>query len=666
MDLDTKVENILGVGQKTARKLKKLEIENVHDLLYHFPRTFVDFSRTTQIVNLSPDTPTTIKGQVWQVKNRLTRGGRFLTQAKIADSTGTIDVFWFGKPYLPQILKVGQDIYLAGKAESFGNSLRLTNPEFETGNTKVHTGRIVPIYPETQGLSSKWIRAKIAFILAKLKGEIPETLPQGVVKSQNLNPREDALRKIHFPKTIKEFEIAHKRFSFEEIFFIQLATLLKRKAWREKKTAIPLALPKKLKEEFEKSLPFRLTSAQKRVIDEVLSDLTQSQPATRLISGDVGSGKTVVAAFAILASYYSGKKTIIAAPTEILAFQHFKTLSRLFLPFKVSVSLYTASRKDKEKNVIVGTHALIHKKEPIENVGLVIIDEQHRFGVSQRAQIAKSHKEGKSYPHFLTLSATPIPRSLALILFGDLDLSLIGEVPPGRKIPKTFIVPLEKREGAYQFLKVEIKKGRQAFIICPFVSESETLDSVKAATSEFERLKVQVFSDLVLGLIHGKLKSKEKEGVLANFRKRKINILVATPVVEVGIDIPNATVMIIEGAERFGLSQLHQLRGRVARSKYDAFCFLFSESKSEMTRKRLRTICEINLGYKLAEADLKFRGPGVVFGTRQHGHLKLKVADASNLDLVERARFEAMRSIRNNNAATILKTYLKRGEVLLT
>lgn len=661
MDLDTKIENILGVGAKTIKKLNKLEIEKVGDLLYHFPRTFLDFSKTTKISELKVETPTTIKGQVWQVKNRLTRGGKFLTQAKVADSTGTIDVFWFGRPYLPQILKIGDEVNLAGKPEAFGNNLRLANPEFEAGDTKLHTGRLVPIYPETQGLSSKWLRSKIAFTLSKLKGEIPENLPQEVIKRQSLYAREKAFLKIHFPQTSEEFEIARQRFAFEELFFIQLATLAKKKVWREKKNALPLILPKKWKEKFEKNLPFKLTFAQKRVVEEVLSDLSQNNPAVRFISGDVGSGKTVVAAFAALAAYNCGKRTIIAAPTEILAFQHYQTLSQLLLPFGVSISYYTRSKKGKEENVIVGTHALIHKREPFKNIGLVVIDEQHRFGVSQRAQIAKRHKEGEFYPHFLTLSATPIPRSLALILFGDLDLSLIDELPPGRKTPKTFVVPPEKRQGAYEFLREKVKEGRQAFIICPFVTESETLESVKAATSEFERLKKDVLPDLRLGLLHGRLKSKEKERALSEFKDKKTNILVATPVVEVGIDIPNATVMIIEGAERFGLAQLHQLRGRIARSRHDAFCFLFSESGSERARRRLSALCKIDLGFKLAEVDLKLRGPGEVLGTKQHGHLKLKVADITNLGLIESARREANWTLNQNTRLGLLflRKYLK-------
>lgn len=648
MDLDTKVEELSGVGLKIAKRLARIEIKTVSDLLYHFPRHYLDFSQVVPIANLNLDDFATIRGQIWQIKNRRTRRGTFLTEAKITDSSGMISVTWFGRFYLPQILKVGEEVYLSGKVEGFGNKRTFTNPQFEIGDKKIHTGRLVPIYPETEGITSKWLRGKVAYTLEELKGKIPENIPEEVLKRQGIGRREESFSKIHFPKNLGETKSARERFAFEELFFIQLKTLERRKIWQEKKRAVTLNLPLRVRKKFESGLPFKLTNAQKKVIEEVLKNLRGSTPSLRLISGDVGSGKTVVAAFAALAAASSGKKTILAAPTEILAFQHHKTLSQLFKDSKTKVSLFTASKKGRGADVIVGTHALIHAKTSFENVGLVIVDEQHRFGVAQRTKLAKIHVKEDIYPHFLTLSATPIPRSLAFILWGDLDLSVIDELPSGRTIPKTYIVPKEKRGGAYGFLREKMKEGRQAFIICPFVSESENFETVKAATSEFERLKKEVFPDLKLGLVHGRLKSKEKENVLDKFSKGKLNILVATPVVEVGIDIPNATVMIIEGAERFGLAQLHQLRGRIARSTHEAFCFLFSDSETESVKKRLSALTKISVGFRLAEVDLKLRGPGDVFGTRQHGHFKLKTADLTDLDLIEKARKEAGSVLASN------------------
>lgn len=648
MQLDFKIYEVSGVGLKVTKKLARLEIHSVKDLLYHFPRHYLDFSNLIQIAKLNEGELATIHGQIWQLKTRRRRGGLFLTQAKIIDKTGTASVTWFGKPYLGQILKTGDEIFISGKVTIFEGKISFTNPEFEKGNKKIHTRRLIPIYPETEGLSSKWLRTKISSLLLDLKGKIAENLPKEVLKRQKLPEREKAFVNIHFPKSQDEAQEARERFAFEELFFIEFENLFKRQKWAKEKKATSLILPKNLKNKFEKNLPFTLTLSQKRVINEVLDDLSKKKAALRLISGDVGSGKTVVAAFAALAAATSLKKTIIAAPTEILTFQHHKTLSKLLSPFKISISLYTRSHKGSDAQVIVGTHALIHKKKPFENVGLVIIDEQHRFGVRERAKITKQFVENGIYPHYLTMTATPIPRSLALIIWGDVDLSLIDELPKGRKTPKTYIVPKEKRTGAYQFLRAKIDEGRQAFIICPFVSESETFETVKAATSEFERLKKDVFPDLKLGLVHGKLKSKEKEEVIDKFSKKKLDILVATPIVEVGIDIPNATVMIIEGAERFGLAQLHQLRGRIARSTHEAFCFLFSETGGAEAKKRLVALKKIDSGFKLAEIDLKLRGPGEVYGTKQHGFPQLKIADLTNLELIEKVRKEAQIVLKKN------------------
>jgi len=642
---DTRISDFKGVGPKTAKKLVKLEIETVGDLIYHFPTRYVDFSKISQIANLKIGEQATIKGDVWQIKNRMTKGRTMLTQALISDPSGTCEVIWFNQPYLTKTIKSGLTIYLSGKPEIYRSHLMLVNPEYEIAKENhqtIHTARLVPIYPETRGLSSRWLRYRIFEILEDLDGKIKDSLPPQTKTRQNLNSLSQALNKIHFPQNLEEAYTARRRFAFEELFQIQIVSLLKRKKWREKRLTRILTLEKKTLDNFKKKLPFKLTSAQERVINEILSDLGKQQPANRLLCGDVGSGKTVVAAACALTAFCSGAKTVVMAPTEILAFQHWQTLSQILGHFGVKVTLYTGSRKEEQGDVIVGTHALIHTKKPFENVGLVVIDEQHRFGVLQRKKIFVQSARGSGiFPHFLTLSATPIPRSLALTLYGDLDLSLIDELPPGRKKVQTYIVPPKKRGGAYDFLRKKVKVGRQTFIICPLIELSETLDTVKAATQEFEYLSKEVFPDLSLGLLHGRMKSREKEKVLTEFKEGKLNILVATPVVEVGIDVPNATVMVIEGAERFGLAQLHQLRGRIARSTYDAYCFLFSNSKSSRVVRRLSALRKISLGFRLAEIDLSIRGPGEIFGTKQHGLPKLKVADLTDLDLIQKARREA-------------------------
>jgi len=642
--LDTDVRFFKGIGPKTAKRLLQLEIETIGDLIRHFPTRYVDFSKISKISELKIKELSTIKGEIWQIKNRATKGRVILTQAIISDQTGTCEAIWFNQPFLAVNLKTATKIYLSGKPEIYRSKLTFINPDYEIAEENkptVHTARLVPIYPETRGLSSRWLRSRIFEILENLGKEIRDFLPEETIKRQNLDNLAQALKKIHFPQSFEEAKQARKRFAFEELFQIQIVSLLKRKRWKEKKLSKILNLDKKTLDNFKKKLPFKLTNSQERIIDEILNDLKKQQPANRLLCGDVGSGKTVVAAACALAAFCSGTKTVVMAPTELLAFQHWQTLSQILGTFGVKVTLYTKSKKETQGDVIVGTHALIHRKEPFENIGLVVIDEQHRFGVLQRKKIfAQSARGSGIFPHFLTLSATPIPRSLALTLYGDLDLSIIDELPPGRKKVQTYIVPPEKREGAYQFLLKKIQEGRQAFIICPLIELSETLETVKAATDEFKKLS-KVFAKNSLGLLHGRMKSKEKENVLKEFKEGKIDILVTTPVVEVGIDVPNATVMIIEGAERFGLAQLHQLRGRIARSTFDAYCLLFSNSKNLRAVRRLAALRKIDLGFRLAEIDLSIRGPGEIFGTKQHGLPKLKVADLTDLDLIEKARKEA-------------------------
>jgi ATP-dependent DNA helicase RecG len=499
--------------------------------------------------------------------------------------------------------------------------------------------------------------------------QIEEFLPEEMVKKEGLMAEKEAVSQIHFPSNKALAEKARERLAFDELFLIQLSALLRRREWQEKALGHPLAVDQEKVLAFLASLPFTLTGAQKRSLKEILADLGKDQPMNRLLQGDVGSGKTVVAAASAYVTFLNGYQTLLMAPTEILANQHSATLKTLLIPLGVPVELVTGSHKNSSKckelaGVTVGTHALLHQQFDSAKVGLVIVDEQHRFGVEQRLLLAK---KGHS-PHFLTMTATPIPRTIALTLFGDLDLSVVDELPEGRLKVKTWVVPKEKRQPAYEWIHDRVKDTpEQAFIICPLIEESETLTSVKAVTKEFGLLSQVIFADLRLGLLHGRLKAKEKEEILNRFKEGRLDILVATPVVEVGIDIPNATIMLIEGADRFGLAQLHQLRGRVGRSLLQSFCFLFTENENPLVIQRLKALETTYLGGELAEIDLKLRGPGEIYGTRQHGFPDLRVASFSDLSLIQKTRKAAELVINHwpgdGQRLSVLKQRLERYKI---
>ena len=627
-----------GIYKRYANSLKKLGINKFSDFLYHIPFRYEDYSIISSIKDLEEGETVTIMGKIIELKNQYTRRFRTLQKAKIADKTGTIDVLWFNQPFLLKSFKEGDFISLSGKVEKEVNKFILKSPDYETnGEEFIHTGRLVPIYPETRGVSSRWIRRQVFFLLKGNKN-IKDFLPEKIKKGNKLLSLGDSLQKIHFPKNLKETILAKKRLSFDELFLLQLSALERKKEWAKnlKGTKLDINSYKEKIEEFISSLPFELTSAQKKAIQEILDDLSKDKPMNRLLEGDVGSGKTVVAAVAIYLAFLNELKSILMAPTEILANQHYQTLLTLFSNFGVKVELQTSNKKLSKKSsfdILVGTHAVLYGKTSFEKVGLVVIDEQQRFGVEQRSIL-----RGKAQnPHVLTMTATPIPRTIALTLYGDLDLSLLDEMPKGRKVIKTWLVPAIKREGAYAWIEKQIKENKsQAFIICPFIEESETLTSVKAATKEFERLKNEVFPNLKLGLLHGRMKGAEKDQVLKLFAKEDVDILVATPVVEVGIDIPGASIIVIEAADRFGLAQLHQLRGRVGRRGQDAYCLLFSENKNSNTR--LKYMEKTNIGSVLAEYDLKIRGAGEIYGTAQHGRNYLKIASFSDFDLIKKTK----------------------------
>lgn len=659
MDLSTQVKT-LGRGYAFQyKKLAKLGIETVENLLYHIPSRYEDLQVISGIKGLRLGETVTIKGEVIQIKNEYRTRFMAIQKAIIQDSTGEIECRWFNQTYLTRNLPKGSLVSISGSVEMFGKVKCITVKEYEiienlTSET-IHTGRLVPVYPLTRGLSSKWLRSKTYELLKTQEVKLPEFLPETVLLSNHLPELTASINKIHFPADFNDVEASLKRLSYEELFLVQLSAMVRRSLWEEKKGAPEFHIIKhqdKINQFFEK-LPFTLTRAQVKALDDIFADLASSTPMNRLLEGDVGSGKTVVAAVSLYTAFLNGYQGILMAPTEILATQHFETVEKLLTPLGISVGFITGNKKSKEGekpfDIYVGTHALLNSKANFNNVGLVVIDEQQRFGVEQRSVLRS--KSGT--PHFLTMTATPIPRTVFLTLYGDLALSMLDEMPKGRVRVKTWLVPNEKRESGYEWIKKKILetdengKRNQVFIICPFIEESESATTVKAAVKEFETLSKETFKDFKVGLLHGKLKSKEKNEILEDFAVGKIDVLVATPVVEVGIDIPNATIMVIEAAERFGLSQLHQLRGRVGRRQRESFCLLYTEATSDKTRERLRALETMYVGAELAELDLKLRGPGDMYGTEQHGSHKLKIASFSDHELIMKTKKDAEKILPN-------------------
>ena len=651
-----------------ARRLEKLDIKTFEDFLYHIPSRYDDFSLISKINRVQVGEIVTIQGTVSQISNEFTKNFKRLQKAEIADETGTIEVVWFNQPYLLNIIHANDKISLSGKVDWFLRKLVLQSPEYEiiSSSPTIHTGRIVPVYPETRGVTSKWLRRQVYKLINNNRENFNEYLPDSIIDENSLIAISTAIEQIHFPQSLEKADKSKQRLSFDELFLLQLSAMERKANWNRNPISNPYSIEefKGKMEEFHNKLPFILTNAQKRVVREIFKDLSLEKPMNRLLEGDVGSGKTVVSAMAMFLSFLNGFQSVLMAPTEILAQQHYKTISELLAPFKIKVGFATGSQKTKTKDfdVMIGTHAVLEKRIEFENLRLVVIDEQQRFGVEQRALIRS--KGGN--PHLLTMTATPIPRTIALTLYGDLDLSILDEMPIGRKQIKTWLVPQEEREGAYSWIEKQIKKTKsQKFVVCPFIEESETMQAVKAASKEFENLKKNVFKNppagrqgLKLGLLHGKMKAKEKESVLGKFRDGKIDILVATPVVEVGIDIPNATIIVIEASERFGLAQLHQQRGRVGRGDKQSYCLLFTESKNPQTLQRLKAMEKHNSGAELAELDLRFRGPGEIYGTMQSGRKMLKIATFSDFELIRKVRKAAEMIFPN------LKNYPKLLEKL--
>jgi ATP-dependent DNA helicase RecG len=658
--LDAPVTVIRGVKAAFAERLAKLGVTTVRDLVFLFPNRHNDFADIRTIAQLRPGEEQTCAVQVLQAQ--IVRLGRMYgTEAKVHDGTGVMRVVWFNQTYLADQLKPNDRIVLAGRVGLYQGLKTMESPEWERlqGEELTHTGRIVPVYPMTQGLNQRRLRAAVKEAVDRFAALVPEALPEGLRQAHGLSGITDALRQMHYPDTMDDYRLARRRLAFEELLCVQLAVLDRRLAWQEGRA--PAFDSRGIIDVYRSALPFALTGAQERVIGEITADLASTRPMARLLQGDVGSGKTAVAAAAMVVTAANGYQAAIMAPTEILAEQHYRTLTSLLkdLTFadrpRLRIELLTGSKSGAERrkvlqgiergevDVAVGTHALIQEGVTFAKLGLTVVDEQHRFGVMQRAALReRAAGSGRQTPHLLVMSATPIPRTLALTFFGDLDVSVIDELPPGRQPVLTRWVPPEDRAEAYDFVREEVRRGRQAFIVCPLIEESQSLQT-KAATQEYEFLSREVFPDLKLGLLHGRIPSPEKDRILSDFRDRAFDILVATTVIEVGIDIPNATVMLIEGADRFGLAQLHQLRGRVGRGGDRSYCLLLAEEPSESARERLEVLARTNDGFELAEADLRIRGPGDYFGTRQSGLPEFQAADFSDIRLIETARREAKR-----------------------
>lgn len=650
LTLATPIQFVPGVGPARSKLLKKLGVETVQDLLYYVPFRYDDFSLVSPIARVQPGETVTVEGTITAFKNSFTKTGKKLQEAKIADGTGTLAAIWFNQPFLARVLPVGTRVRLAGKIDWFGNKIVLTSPSYEIGSS-LHTGRLVPVYPETEGITSKWLRGRIALVLEHALGEVVDAIPDF-----GLMPLRRAIAAVHFPKTKEEAAAARHRLAFNELFLLQLRAWEERRIWQETKTSYRCRIDHGGIEKFLQSLRFPLTNDQRAAVKEILADLAKPYPMNRLLEGDVGAGKTVVAMIAMFVAHANGLRSVLMAPTQILAEQHYATIKGFLSPFGIGVQLVTGTdrighqrlAKEHEKqqpSIFVGTHALLSRKRKLDRLGLVVIDEQQRFGVAQRSALIET---AEKTPHLLTMTATPIPRTVARVAMGNLDLSILTTIPGERKKVQTWVVPNEKRTAAYAWISRQIRAyGGQAFVICPLIEASETRATAKSATMEFERL-TSLFPQLRLGLLHGRLKEQEKKDVLDAFRRGEIHMLVTTPVVEVGIDVPNATIMLIEGAERFGLSQLHQLRGRVGRGTQQSYCLLFTDATDAPTITRLKAMETTHSGPLLAERDMQLRGPGEPFGTRQHGIPQMKIAQWTDAALIAQTR-EAVKTITSRD-----------------
>jgi ATP-dependent DNA helicase RecG len=689
--LDSPVTIARGIAAGSAAKLAKLGVQTIRDLLFFFPRRHLDYSQRKPIAELEVGEEQTLLATVWEA--RIARlGPQKGTEVIVGDETGNMRAVWFNQPFLARNFPTNAQLVLSGRVSEFKGNKVFESPEWELVEDKelIHTGRLVPVYPLTRGLYPRQVRNMVKRVLDDWVWQVTDFLPQEIKSRNRFMDLPEAIMKAHYPDSHLVKAEARKRLAFDELFLLQLGVLGKKRDWQESQPGNAFTVKGDELTRFLNSLPFELTQAQQRVLQDILADLQKSRPMSRLLQGEVGSGKTVVATAALLVAAANGYQGAFMAPTEILAEQHFKNICQLLSKISsekdeqgnvccyhglfshpVTFALLTGGLSEKEKaalhqqiqegkiDIVIGTHALIQKVVEFSRLGLAVIDEQHRFGVVQRLAL----RQKGFNPHILVMTATPIPRTLALTLYGDLDLSVIDELPPGRQEIKTRWLRPEQRDRAYDFLRKQTISRQQAFIICPLIEESESIEA-KAAVVEYERLSREVFPDLRLGLLHGRMAANEKEKVMQSFRDGKLDILVSTPVVEVGIDVPNATVMLVEAADRFGLSQLHQFRGRVGRGEKQSYCLLLAENPSPEGSERLKAIEGIQNGFILAEKDLELRGPGEFFGTRQSGLPDLRMARLSDTPLLELARNEAIALFKRDSSLTMPEHVLLAKELV--
>jgi len=666
--LAASVKVLSGVGPRRVELLEKLGVKTVGDFLYFYPRRYEDYSQLKTIDHLEYGEIVSIIGTVWEAGGRQTRGGRYLFRAILSDATGTLEITWFNQRYLEGRIKSGMQIVVSGKVDEYLGRLTMNAPEWEViGRSDLETARIVPIYSMTEGLTQRWLRRTIKQALSAWASRIPDPLPASLRAEKQLLPLDRALWGIHLPDSSEHLQAARRRLAFEEALYLQLGLLRQKFQWKSRPGRVVRPASGYVEAVLE-SLPYALTGAQRRSLDEMLEDMASGNPMNRLLQGDVGSGKTVVAAVLMAVTAASAGQAALMAPTEILAEQHYQNLVRLFESFPVDTDseesgqslgkmtrLLTGSTSNLEREeiyagledgsvrLVIGTHALIQENVAFKDLDLVVIDEQHRFGVAQRETLRqKGHN-----PHLLVMTATPIPRSLELTVWGNLDVSILDEMPPGRQAVETKVLYAKERERAYSFVRQQVLSGRQAFIIYPLVEASDKI-AARSAVEEHERLQSEVFPNFKLGLLHGRLRPDEKDAVMGAFVRGEFDILVATSVVEVGIDVPNATVMLIDGAERFGLAQLHQFRGRVGRGEYQSYCLLIAGDKLTAATERLKAVESTVDGFVLAQKDLDLRGPGEFLGTRQSGFPDLPMATWTDTRLLHEVREAADRLLRED------------------
>ncbi|MBN2045052.1 MAG: ATP-dependent DNA helicase RecG [Anaerolineales bacterium] len=652
--LDASVTVLDGVGPRNAERLARLGIYTLGDMLYHFPRRYDDYSQLKTINRIEYRDELTILGTVQSVSVRKLHGGkRQLVEAVLSDGTGALRVTWFNQPWITKTLKEGAQIVVAGKVEQYLGRFVITNPEWELLDQKnLHTSRILPVYPLTANISQRWLRTQMDKVVNYWALRVQDPLPDIILQEADLLSLADALLQVHFPDSYQALKAAQHRLAFDEIFYLQLGVVQQKRQWADRTAAI-FHLDEEWKQAQYARLPYTLTTAQQNALADIYKDLASGRPMNRLIQGDVGSGKTVVAALGIGVVLQAGAQAAVMAPTSILAEQHYASFSQmlggeggLLAPHQIRLMLGATPNSEKEEiraglqsgeiRLVIGTHALLEDPVQFHNLQAAVIDEQHRFGVKQRARLRVKGENA----HLLVMTATPIPRSLALTVFGDLDLTVIDEMPPGRQPVDTYVLFPRERERIYNLIRREVGQGRQAFIIYPLVEESEKLET-KAAVEEYQRLQQEVFRKLKVGLLHGRMKPDEKDAVMTQFRDKEFDILVSTTVVEVGVDVPNANVIVIEGANRFGLAQLHQLRGRVGRRGGKSFCVLIPESEASLENERLAAMVETTDGFVLAEKDLQQRGPGQFLGSRQAGFSEMQMSSLTDVRLIEKARKHA-------------------------